>query len=209
MTTFENVLSETDPSQLLGDKQRELLQSGEFTWAPINRGTLKLRLEEARQILNDSFANNAMFVPVSKEEFDFQCKDMTWIMDPRISAVLHHKGEPAGAIICIPDLNPLLRATRSRIGLTTPWHFLKHRANRKRAVLIYSAICRRFQGQGVNPLILHRILSAMKSAGYETLGGTWISDENKASLRQKEKMGARPLHRLHLYRKDLAGGVAA
>jgi hypothetical protein len=79
-----------------------------------------------------------------------------------------------------------------------------HRLNRKRAVLIFSAICARFQGQGVNPLILHRVLSAMKAAGYESLGGTWISDENKASLRQKQKMGAVPMHRLHLYRKTLA-----
>ena len=209
LTTFENDLSTTDPAPLFGDRQKEMMRSGEFAWAPINQRTLKTRLEEARVILNDAFANNAMFVPVSKEEFDFQVKEMAWIMDPRISAILHHKGEPAATIICIPDLNPLMKATRSRIGLATPWHFLKHRLNRKRAVLIYSAVCSRFQGQGVNPLVLHRVLSAMKAAGYETLGGTWISDENKASLRQKEKMGAKPLHRLHLYRKSLAAGGGA
>jgi GNAT superfamily N-acetyltransferase len=204
MTTFENDLSTTDPAPLFGERQKEMMRSGEFTWAPITQRTLKARLEEARVILNDSFANNAMFVPVSKEEFDFQVKEMAWIMDPRISAILHHKNEPAATIICIPDLNPLLKATRSRMGLTTPWHFLKHRLNRRRAVLIYSAVRSRFQGQGVNPLVLHRVLTAMKAAGYQTLGGTWISDENKASLRQKEKMGAEPLHRLHLYRKSLA-----
>lgn len=204
MTTFVSDLKTTTVDQLMGPRQKEILASGDFTWAPITRRTIATRLDEVRIILNDSFANNAMFVPVSKEEFDFQVKEMSWIMDPRISAVLHHKGEPAGTIICIPDLNPLLRATGSQFGLSTPWHFLMHRLNRKRAVLIFSAICSRFQGQGVNPLILHRVLSAMKAAGYETLGGTWISDENKASLRQKEKMGARPMHRLHLYRKALA-----
>jgi len=44
----------------------------------------------------------------------------------------------------------------------------------------------------------------MRKAGYETVGGTWIADENKASLRQAEKGGARPLHRLHLFSKELA-----
>ena len=42
-------------------------------------------------------------------------------------------------------------------------------------------------------------------AGYERLGTTWIAEENPASLRQMEKLAARPLHRLHLYRKDLEG----
>jgi len=32
---------------------------------------------------------------------------------------------------------------------------------------------------------------------------TWISDENTASLRQMEKLGARRLHRLHLFRKAI------
>ena len=43
----------------------------------------------------------------------------------------------------------------------------------------------------------------MRDAGYEFCGNTWISDSNKAILRQKEKMGAIPLHRVHLYRKSL------
>ena len=41
-------------------------------------------------------------------------------------------------------------------------------------------------------------------AGYRTLGGTWIADINAPSLRQVEKAGARPLHRLHLFTKRLA-----
>jgi hypothetical protein len=39
--------------------------------------------------------------------------------------------------------------------------------------------------------------------GYTHLGISWVSDSNIASLRQMEKIGARPLHRLHLFRKSL------
>jgi hypothetical protein len=51
--------------------------------------------------------------------------------------------------------------------------------------------------------MLHRVTRALRESGYERLGTTWIADENPASLRQMEKLGARPLHRLHLFRKDL------
>ena len=74
---------------------------------------------------------------------------------------------------------------------------------RKRAVVIFQGVIPKYQGMGVNPLMLSYILRAMKRAGYETVGGTWIADENIASLRQTEKSGAKPLHRLHLFRKDL------
>ena len=37
---------------------------------------------------------------------------MMWIMDPRLSVVVYHDGKPAGVIVCIPDLNPFMRACR-------------------------------------------------------------------------------------------------
>jgi GNAT superfamily N-acetyltransferase len=145
-----------------------------------------------------------MFVPVTAEEFHFQARDMKWIMDPRISAVLHWRGRPAACIICIPDLNPFLKATGSRFKWSTPWHFLRHRMTNTRAVLIFSGVIPELQGRGVNPVVLHRVIAAAKAAGYTRLGNTWIADVNGASLAQKQKAGAQEMHRLHLFRKDLA-----
>jgi hypothetical protein len=50
------------------------------------------------------------------------------------------------------------------------------------------------------------VTRSLKEAGYERLGLTWIADENQASLRQIEKLGAQPLHRLHLFRKPIGVG---
>jgi ribosomal protein S18 acetylase RimI-like enzyme len=125
------------------------------------------------------------------------------VMDTRISTVVHKDGKPAGAIIAIPDLNPLVRATGAKVGLTTPWHYLKYRMTRRRAVIIFQGVMPEFQGMGLNPMMLAYIVKAMKDAGYDTVGGTWIADVNKASLRQAEKSGARALHRLNLFSKAL------
>ncbi len=203
MTTFETLLDQNYQPPEIGPKQQAILEDPDFSFAPINRRTIDARLEDARQILNASFAQNPQFLPVSQEEYHFQSKDMKWIMDPRISAILHYRDAPAACIICIPDLNPLLRKVRSRFGLAFPFHFLLHRLKRKRAVLIYSGVIPELQGKGVNPLVLNRVMTAMRDAGYTHCGNTWIGDSNKASLRQKEKMLARPTHRLHLYRKFL------
>ena len=204
MTTSEIDLQSLDPARLLGPKQKAHLASGEYSFAPVNRKTLAARMEDARVILNASFTDNPMFVPVSAEEFHFQAKEMKAILDTRISVVLMRKGAPVGAVIAIPDLNPLVRATGARLRWSTPWHYLRYRLTRRRAVIIFQGVMPDFHGAGLNPLMLWHVLSAMKQAGYHKVGGTWIADVNAASLRQLEKVGGKPLHRLHLFRKALA-----
>ena len=202
MTTFEVDLARAE-APAIGPRQQAILDDPAFAFAPVTRRTIPARMEEARRILNASFARNPMFVPVTAEEFHFQAKDMKWVMDPRISAVLHRDGAPVACIICIPDLNPFLRATASRLKLSTPWHFLRHRMTNTRAVLIFSGVMPEWQGRGVNPVVLRRVILAAKAAGYTRLGNTWIGDSNGASLAQKAKAGAVPLHRLHLFGRAL------
>lgn len=203
MTTFEIDIRNASLGGILDGAEMRALRSDGFRFSPIRRTTLDRRLEDSRLILNESFADNPMFVPVSRAEYAFQAKEMKWIMDPRISAVAEKDGAPAGAVIAIPDVNPMLKAMGSRLGLSAPWHLVKHRLNRRRAVVIFQGVKPQFQGRGLNPLMLAHMLGEMKKAGYETAGGTWIADANAASLRQAEKAGARRLHRLHLFGKTL------
>lgn len=202
MTTFELDIKNSDLPEIT-PKQQAVLESTDFQFVPITRNTVDERMEDARIILNNSFVNNPMFVPVTQEEFHFQAKDMKWIMDTRISAVLYYKGKPAACIICIPDLNPFLKKTKSRLTIFTLWHFIAHRFRNKNAALIFAGVIQELQGQGINPIVLQKVLTAMKQAGYEKLGITWISDLNKASLAQNIGGLAKPLHRNHLYRKSL------
>lgn len=203
MATMEAGGLQSAPDIAVGPKQQAILDNPDFAFAPVTRATIRQRIEEARLILNASFAENPMFVPVSAEEFHFQAKDMRWVMDKRISAVLHYKGAPAGCIICVPDLNPFLKRIRSRIGLSTPWHFIRHRMANTRAVLIFAGIMPELQGQGVNPVILRHVLMNAKAAGYTSVGNTWIADVNPMSLAQADKAGSTRMHRLHLFTKSL------
>ncbi len=203
MTTFETDLTDFDPETLLGEKQRRLLEGPSLRWDRMRRRRLKAQMEDVRRVLNDGFANNPMFVPLSQGEFAFQASEMLWIIDERIACLAYQEDEPVGVVVCIPDLNPFLRATGSRFKLSTPVHFLRHRFRRRRAVILFYSVCRSQHGRGLAGAMLYRVTTALRSAGYRTLGTTWIADGNPASLRQMEKLGAQPLHRLRLYRKPL------
>ena len=203
MTTFETDITTIDPEVFLGQEQRDILSDADFSWQPITMRTFKQRMEDARLVLNDGFANNPMFVPLSAEEYRFQAGEMMWVMDPRLSTVIYHQGEPAGVIVCIPDLNPFVKATGAKLSWLSPYHYLRYRMNRERAIIIYYSVKRELQGQGINGAMLYQVVRAAKKAGYKMLGGTWISDENTASLKQMRGVGSQPLHRLHLFRKKL------
>lgn len=203
MTTFHLDPRALDAERLAPQALRDQLANQGVTFEPVTRRNLDACLEHSRHVLNTSFLDNPMFVPPTREEYAFQAEGMRWILDPRLSSVALCKGDPVGAIVVVPDANPLLRATGSRIGWRTPYHLLRHKLTNTRAVVVFQGVVPAFQRMGLNPAMLARSCTAAAKAGYTEVGGTWIADSNTASLRQVEKVGGQPLHRLHLFGKDL------
>jgi GNAT superfamily N-acetyltransferase len=207
MTTFDTDLDQVPDAALDESRFAATTADPRLTWHPITRATFKDRLEDARVVLNSAFDRNPMFVPLTAAEYTFQAGEMMWIMDPRLSVVVHYDGKPAGVIVCIPDLNPFVKAIGGRLSWTAPWHFMRHRLNRERAVIVYYAVTPELHGRRLNGAMLVRVVRAAKAAGYRQLGGTWVGDSNMASLKQMASFGSKPLHRLHLFSKALGGNV--
>lgn len=203
MSTYELEVRAFDPDQLLGPKQAALRLDSAWRIEPVRREGLERQLRDACVVLNDGFANNSMFVPLTPEEFLFPCAGLTWVIDETLSHIARYRGEPVGVLLCIPDLNPFLRATDFRLKWSTPWHLLHFRRAHERAAIIFFSVSRSFHNRGVNALMLWHTLNGLRSAGYTHLGISWISDTNAASLAQMRKLSATRLHRLHLFRKAL------
>lgn len=204
MTTFEINLNDFDPSKLLKKKVSDLFDDSNYKFLEIKKKHFNEHMLAVKEVLNDGFADNPMFVPLTDEEFMFQAKDMMWIIDEKISSLVEYKGKPIGTVVCIPDLNGFLKNTNSKLSFKTPLAFLKHKFNRDRAVIIFYSVCQEHHGKGVNPAMLYKVTTALKERGYKSLGLTWIADENVASLKQTEKLGAKKLHGLNLYKMDIS-----
>lgn len=202
MTTYEVELEGLEASVLEGRRQLEMATSPVWTWTGLGRRAFRRRTEDVRRVLNESFANNPHYVPVSKEEFNFQAGPLQWIVDAKLSVLVDRGDEPAGVLACIPDLNPLLRSTGSRLRPSTPWHFVKQRRCR-RAVVVFAGVVPGRANAGLGRAMLHRTIAALKKGGYTHLGITWVSPTNRPSLSLVEKLNARELHELSLYSKSL------
>lgn len=206
MTTWRLDLAAVDSHRLIGSKQQALLADAQLTVEAITRRRFRRSMEETWHLLNASFDRNPLFVPLTRAQFFAQADQMLPVFDSRIAFLARHRGEAVGVIACIPDANPLLRATGSRLKAGTPLHYLRFRRSRTRASLVFGGVTPDLQNCGLAGILLRASIAAMKHAGYRELGITWISDSNAPSLRQMEKLGAEPHHRLSLYRKALVAG---
>jgi GNAT superfamily N-acetyltransferase len=203
MTTFEVDVATVDLGSLAKKDHEASPHDPAWRIEPLSRWRLRQQLVDACTVLNDGFADNPMFVPLTPAEFLFASRGMRLVMDPRIACIAYENERPIGVLLCLPDLNPFLHATRYRLRWNTPWLLWRHRRRNDRAAVVFYSVRRDRHGLGVNGAMLRRCLTAMRDRGYRSLGISWISDGNAASLRQMEKLGARPLHRLHLFRKAL------
>ena len=92
---------------------------------------------------------------------------------------------------------------RSRIWPLGWWTFLTKRRRLRHASTIIILATPEYQSKGITRVLTSRMLGALQRGGYESVGGTWIGDDNPASLRSAEAFGMRPYHRVAMFEKTL------
>jgi len=70
--------------------------------------------------------------------------------------------------------------------------------------LIYQSVSRELHNRGLNGAMLYRTAQALIKAGYARSAAPGSPTSTARRCGQAEKVGARPLHRLHLFTKPLA-----
>ena len=203
MSTFEIDLLAAEPEKILTEKQKALLNDKEYEIIPITKKAYPKLAPVILDIFNRGFDMNPLFVPLTREEFDFQAKDLVYFMDSSISFLALHKGVPVGLSIHIPDMNPVLRACNGELNLKTLFYFIMSKIKRDRTLCVFSAVLPEYQKQGVLGAIVYKSLTAMKARGYKRLGITWVSESNAGSMKKMKDTGARKLHDLRIFEKLL------
>jgi GNAT superfamily N-acetyltransferase len=203
MVTSEADIGKINMSNFEKDKIVQIENNPEYTFKEVGYFGIKKFMEDGCQVLNEGFDQNPFFTPITVEEFEFQAKDLMLVLDPGLTIIAYHNNRPVGVIICIPDLNPLLHAVKSKMGLIFLFKFIWFKFFNKRAVIIFYSVTPEFHGKGINQAILKKVITNLKKKGYEKLGITWIADVNKSSLRQMEILSAKTLHHLCLFKKKI------
>ncbi len=203
MSTYMSDVADINTESIQSEKVQSILKNPDYSFDHMDKKNLPEIIETMRICLNGGFATNPLFVPLTSEEIQFQAKDLTLILDIKISVVCRYKGNPIGAIVCLPNINPFLKKTKSRLGLMTLFYFIQQKMKTEQAILVFYSVLKEHQSQGINTVMFNMLVKNLKERKYKSLAGTWVANNNIASKKIVEKFNGKLMHELCLYEKSL------
>jgi ribosomal protein S18 acetylase RimI-like enzyme len=177
----------------------------------IRNGDLKnfhTEAERIREIYNAAWKDNWGFVPFTEKEFQFLAKELKQLVLPEFTLIAEVRGEPAGFILCVPDINVALGKIDGRlttlgipVGLAK---LLYHKSRIRTARLIALGIKPHHRRGGIAEMLVLRIIEdAMIKRGFT--GELSMTLENNHLInRFLRAIGARIYKRYRIYRRGLA-----
>jgi GNAT superfamily N-acetyltransferase len=163
-----------DPAKAAA-RLRPLSERFQKRWpVTIRAGNLKNIRHESkrlRQIYNQAWKNNWGFVPFTEAEIEFMTHQLKQLVIPEFTLIAEVGAEPAGFILCVPDINVALRHINGR--LTTfglPIGLLKllyYKSRTRTARLIALGVIEKYRRAGIAEMLVLRIIEdAMIKRGF-------------------------------------------
>ena len=176
----------------------------------IRAGNLKNIREESRrlrQIYNQAWKNNWGFVPFTEAEIEFMTQELSQLIIPEFTLIAEVGDEPAGFILCVPDINVALRHINGR--LTTfgfPIGLLKllyYKSRIRTARLIALGVIEKYRRAGIAEILVLRIVEdAMIKHGFTGELSLTLED-NFMINRFLEAIGARRYKTYRIFKRTL------
>lgn len=178
------------------------------TIRPINLKQIGDESARLRALYNEAWEKNWGYVPFTPEEFGYMTKELKPLVIPDLTLIAEVDGEPAGFILCVPDINAALRHVNGRltrfglpIGLIK---LLYHKSRLRRMRLVALGVVPKHRRSGVAEMLVLRIIeNGMLKRGY--FGECSLTLENNHMInRFMEAIGAENYKTYRIYRRAIA-----
>jgi GNAT superfamily N-acetyltransferase len=187
---------------------RRALRHEGLTIRPVNMRKLDEESERLREIYNAAWEKNWGFVPFTEAEFDHLVHELKPLAVPEFTLIAEVNGEPAGFILCVPDINVALKHVNGRlttfglpIGLAK---LLYYKARTKTARLVALGVAPKFRRHGIAEFLVLRIIEdAMIKRGF-TGELSMTLEDNHAINRFLEAIGAARYKTYRIYSRSIA-----
>ena len=175
---------------------------------PVNLKEIGDESRRLRELYNEAWQNNWGYVPFTPEEFDYITKELKPLVIPDLTLIAEVEGQPAGFILCVPDLNDALRHVNGRltrfglpIGLAK---LLYHKSRLRRMRLVALGVAPKFRRSGVAEMLVLRVIeNGMLKRGYFGECSLTLEDNHMIN-RFMEAIGADPYKTYRIYRRAIA-----
>ena len=153
-------------------------------------------IETMLKIFNQAWSANWGFLDVTPPEVDAIAEDLKPIVDKRITAIAEFEGKPVGMMVCVPNVNEILRKIPDGRLFPTGWYKLLTGLKRIRGFrTMLMGVVPEYRNRGVDALMIDKVIQDGAVAGYQYCELSWVLEDNEAMVSLADKAGG------HLYRK--------
>ena len=170
---------------------------------PVDLRRFDAECEILWELYNRIWERNWGFVPMSREEFLAQAKDLKKVAHPALMHIAEVAGAPIGFIVALPDVNVGARACRGRLLPFGWWKFLRAMKRAKLIRVITLGIVPEWRRVGIEMLMMHKVIANGLEIGYRACEASWILEDNQDMLSPLATLGHRPYRRYRIYEKTL------
>ena len=136
--------------------------------------------EEARR-------QNWGYVPLTEKEILETASEMKMVIDPEIVIFAEVDGEPAGALIAIPDISGPLKAVHGRLFPFGLLKFLRMMKRVDRVRVLGIASLEKHRTKGITALLLMEVILRSIERRYHVAEASWVLEDNDMSNRTISK----------------------
>lgn len=151
------------------------------------------------EIYNRSLVNTWGFVPMSEAEVRHMARGLRWLMVPELALGAEVDGRMVGAVFCLPDYNPRIKAIDGRLF---PFGFIRLLRNKqaiKRVRVISTNVLPEYQLLGFGLVLLEGLVPKALDWKIEEAEFSWVLESNALSRGSLEKGGAKRTKTYRLY----------
>lgn len=170
----------------------------------------KAEFQTLKDIYNSAWEKNWGFVPLTERELDALEENLGLLLMPDYTFFASVKGQVAGFVLAIPNINEALHHVKPHPGLPeawwllkTLWHFkIRSKITSVRGILL--GVKEEFRGIGVESALYLALAEALvKRQRYDWIEAGWVLETNLNSARILEHLEFENHRHHHIYQKDL------
>ena len=155
-------------------------------------------------VYNDAWSEFDTFTPLELSTVKESFRQMRPIMDEKIIWFAYYQQEPIAFVLCLPDVNQLLKPVKGRLNLLGKLKFFwyKHTRTVDRLRITIMGCKKKFQQHGLESALIRCLqLEVLPRNTIKGVELAWVGDFNKKMLALHEATGARKekVHRTYLY----------
>lgn len=147
------------------------------------------------------------FVPMTKDEFLAQAKDLKKVAHPSLLHIAEKQGAPIGFVLALPDTNVGAKACNGKLLPLGWWRFLRAMKHKHLIRVLTLGAVPEFRKTGLDMLLMHRVMSDGIDAGFDACEASWILDDNHDMLGPLQTLGCTPYRRYRIYERPLAAPI--